>query len=217
MVGLSVVLRLSIRAISTNTYALDPFGRNEVRRRPPYAHRNPPVSSDDVARVSSNAGPVCGRAVAGGCRACRCRRHVLSSVSGVRCCCLFCVCHRCCAVLGRRPSGPSKPAPCWVASLGPVALRTRPKKGKVGSRPFPPSPVRPHAYTPLLPSVGGAASKGLVGPTAPFGCRGLAAFRLMPPSSPSYRLDSARMCCAVWRTITAWSAARKACNLSALT
>ena len=50
-------------------------------------HWRPPVSSDDVARVSSNAGPVCGRAVAGGCRACSCRRHVLSSVSGVRCCC----------------------------------------------------------------------------------------------------------------------------------
>ena len=168
-------------------------------------HRRPPVSSDDVARVSSNAGPMCGRAVAGGCRACSCPRPVL-----------LCVCRHCCAVLWRRPSGPSKPAPSWVASLGPVALRTRPKKGKVGSRPFPPSPVRPHAYTPLLPSVGGAASKGLVGPTAPFGCRGLAAFRLMPPPSPSYRLDSARMCCAVWRTITAWSAARKACNLSAL-
>ena len=49
------------------------------------------------------------------------------------------------------------------------------------------------------------------------GCQGLAVVCLMPPSSSSYRLDSARMCCAVWRTITAWSAARKACNLSALT
>ena len=113
-------------------------------------HRDSPVSSDDVARVSSNAGPVCGRAVAGGCRACSRLRPVL-----------LCVCRLCCAVLWRRPSGPSKPAPCWVASLGPVALRTRPKKGKAGSR-----PLTSNKGKSAIPSGRASARLGVSGPQA---------------------------------------------------